>query len=407
MTQSLLNEKTGADRKEEKEEPLSAARKKEKKVPLVVITTGGSGGHIFPAETTMVELQKKGFRLVFMTDRRGKEFTGSLSGMKIYRLMAESVTGKNFFSKAAAAFKLGIGVMQALWLLCRLKPSLVIGFGGYASVPTGIAAEILGIPVMLHEQNAVLGRANRLLAKRAALVATAFEKTERIPEGVRSVYVGMPVRPVVLKHLPAPYPKREEGIFDLLVFGGSQGARFFGEFLPKALKGLPSELKKKIRITQQVRAENLEQVRGVYETGGFFEVVLAPFFSNMPELMAKAHLVVGRSGASTITELFAFGRPAILIPLPTSADNHQVKNAYFFTETGAGWMMTEAELTEESFRSRIKELIENPVLLEKASACALARKNTQAALKTAQAAEKIIKQGAFGKENKGQEAPNA
>ena len=380
MTQSLLNEKTGADRKEEKEEPLSAARKKEKKVPLVVITTGGSGGHIFPAETTMVELQKKGFRLVFMTDRRGKEFTGSLSGMKIYRLMAESVTGKNFFSKVVAAFKLGIGVMQALWLLCRLKPSLVMGFGGYASVPTGIAAEILRIPVMLHEQNAVLGRANRLLAKRAALVATAFEKTERIPEGVRSMHVGMPVRPVVL---------------------------FFGEFLPKALKGLPSELKKKIRITQQVRAENLEQVRGVYETGGFFEVVLAPFFSNMPELMAKAHLVVGRSGASTITELFAFGRPAILIPLPTSADNHQVKNAYFFTETGAGWMMTEAELTEESFRSRIKELIENPVLLEKASACALARKNTQAALKTAQAAEKIIKQGAFGKENKGQEAPHA
>ncbi len=398
MIQSSLHEKTDGGQKNASIDSFSKKTEKTGLAPLIVITTGGSGGHIFPAETTMKELQKKGYRLVFMTDRRGKEFTGDLSGVKIYRLMAESVTGKKLFSKAAAAFKLGIGVMQALWLLFRMKPSLVMGFGGYASVPTGIAAEILGVPVLLHEQNAVLGRANRLLAKRAAVVATSFEKTERIPSNVQTVYAGMPVRPSVLEYLPAPYPERKNGMFDLLIFGGSQGARFFGEFLPKALAGLPVELKKKIRITQQVRADHLEQVRKIYDSCGFSEVVLAPFFSNMPELMAKAHLVIGRSGASTITELFAFGRPAILIPLPTSADNHQEKNAYFFTETGAGWMMKESELTTENFALRIEELIKNPALLEKASGCALAHKNTQAALKTAETAEEVINKSACEKQ---------
>ncbi|MDD4520317.1 MAG: undecaprenyldiphospho-muramoylpentapeptide beta-N-acetylglucosaminyltransferase [Alphaproteobacteria bacterium] len=358
-----------------------------KKNMFIIITTGGSGGHIFPAEATALELLKKGFDILFVTDKRGLNFEEKLPTKHI---RAQTVSGP-FLQKIVGTFKLGIGLLQALFLLIRRRPAMVIGFGGYASIPTVVAAQILCIPVVLHEQNALLGKSNRFLAHRIAFIATSFPKTELIPQKIKTIQIGMPLRAPILEKLPAPYPSFKEE-FNLVIFGGSQGAKIFGEFMPRALLNLPEELRAKICLTQQVRKEELQKVKTLYEHAGFKKVVCESFFSNMPEILAQAHLVIGRAGASTITELFAMGRPAILIPLPTSADNHQFKNARYFTETGAGYLIHEKDLTVKDFSNRLLELFNHPELLEKASACALKQANTTATKKFAEKVQTYLKE---------------
>lgn len=331
---------------------------------LIVLTTGGTGGHIFPAASLALELQKAGYRIAFITDKRAKNIPDVLSD--VHYIVAEGVTGRSFLRKIGAAFKLLFGTIQAGFLLIKLQPKAVVAFGGYACVPTGLAAQFLHFPVMLHEQNAVLGRANRLLARRTKLIATSFTPTALIPGNVPTVETGMPVRPPILEKANCPYPDQGAD-FHLLIIGGSQGARAFSSVIPEALNVLPPYLKARLILTQQVRAEDMEKVREAYRNSGIKTVTLSPFFNNIAELLEQAHLVISRAGSSSLAEFSVMGKPALLIPLPTAADDHQTANARSFTQSGGGWLMIEKDFTPEALATRLCELMENPAVLKKAS----------------------------------------
>ena len=342
------------------------------KKKLIVLTTGGTGGHIFPAEAVASYLKKEtDCKMAFVTDKRiQKRVSGTLATLPVYYICATSVTGKTLFGKMTAAFKLIYGTLQAIRVLLKLRPQLVVGFGGYASVPTVFAAQFLHIPVALHEQNAVLGRANRFLARRTNLIATSFTPTKLIPSGTHTVQTGMPVRDQIAQKAGAPYPK-DTNEFRLFIMGGSQGARAFSDILPKALVALSPELKAKLVLTQQVRAEDMDRVQEEYRNSGIKSINLSSFFDNVPEILSDAHLVISRSGSSSLAEFSALGRPALLIPLPTAADDHQTENARIWTAGGAGWLMVERETTPEIITERLTSLMENPAVLSNAAKCAL------------------------------------
>ena len=333
----------------------------------IVLTTGGSGGHIFPAQAAAEALLALNMDVIFITDKRGKEFQG-LDKVKTYRLSAESVTGRSFFGKIRAAFLLLYGAIQALFLLKKLRPDMVIGFGSYASIPVGIAAEMLKIPVLLHEQNAVLGRANRVLAKGARLILTSFQKTYLIPASVPTKWTGLPVRPTVLSVANAPYPP-EKG-YHLLVFGGSQGATFFSKGVADAIAALPENILKKLHLVQQVRPEDLKRLKDFYAALPFASVTLKSFFDDMPQQLVEAHLVIGRAGASTISEALTVGRPLILIPLPTSADDHQKMNALQCTDMN-GWVTDERSFSVPEFSGLLKNILSDAELRQKKAKLAL------------------------------------
>lgn len=360
---------------------------------IIVLTAGGTGGHIFPAEAVATCLAKRKYQLVFISDKRGNAISGTLGKVPIHFVSAEGIAGKGFVKKAIASCKLLWGTLQSMILLIKLKPALLIGFGGYASVPATLAAEILHIPVILHEQNALLGKANRLLAKKAQLIATSFDPTGMIPSGIVTKKIGMPVRSSILKKVGTPYiPHKKE--FHLLIMGGSQGAKVFAKVIPEALNLLPKELKSQIVLHQQVRAENMEKVKELYKDSLFKSIELSPFFENIQELLSMAHLIISRSGSSSLAEFAALGRPSLLIPLPTSADNHQVENARVFTQKGAGWLIIEKDFTAEKLATRLTELMQNSYTLEHAAKCALLEGKKNAAKTFADTVEILIKKGA-------------
>lgn len=323
----------------------------------IVLTTGGSGGHIFPAQSVATELIKKGYQVVFITDKRGNAFQ-NLPEVKTYHLVAESVTGRSIFGKALAFCKLFLGAGQAMRLLVKIKPALVIGFGGYASLPAVMSAQMLKIPTILHEQNAILGRANRVAAWRVQMIATSFPNVGRVPKNIQTVHVGQPVRPPILEKQNTPFPQSED--FNLLIFGGSQGAHFFSTHLPQVLMKLPPAYRAKICLTQQARPEDEESVRKAYENAGFKSLTIASFFKNMPDLFAQANLVIGRGGAGTLTEVMVVGRPVIVIPLPTAADNHQVANAKQVEAVGAGWLVEQKDFNVDEMVAKLKFLMDHP-----------------------------------------------
>lgn len=362
------------------------------KKKLIVLTTGGSGGHVFPAEALATEMKGKEFDLAFITDKRiQNKIQGTLSTLPVYYVAAEAVTGKSFFRKVICAFKLWYGTVQSIILLTKLKPAMVVGFGGYASLPAALAAQLLHIPVVLHEQNAILGRANRLLARKTKLIATSFTPTRLIPEGILTQQTGMPVRPQIAALKETPYPTDTDE-FRLLIIGGSQGARAFSDIIPKALVMLSPELKAKLSVTQQVRAEDMERVQEEYRNSGIKAIHLSSFFTNIPELLANAHLVISRAGSSSLAEFSVLGRPALLIPLPTSADDHQTANARVWTADGSGWLMIEKDTTPDKLAARLMELMDNPEVLGRAALCAHKPQSTQSGAQLAHTLAKLLKE---------------
>ena len=359
-----------------------------KKKQLAIVTTGGSGGHIFPAEAIAGALLYRGFDVAFVTDKRGQAFRG-LADVPTHRLMADRIMGRSVFGKALGAVKLFLGAVQALWLMKKLQPACVVGVGGYASIPAVMAAHLWHIPIVLHEQNAILGRANRMLARGVDVIATSFAPTMQVPGGVPTVQVGMPARGGILERGNTPYPPVKSG-FNLLIFGGSQGARFFSAALPKSLLLLPPAARARINLTQQARPEDIAHVREIYRGAGFQSVTIQSFFNNMPELLAQNHLVIGRAGASTLTELMIVGRPAILIPLPTAADNHQMENARLFCDAGAGWLVSERDFKAEAFAERLKGLMQNAADLKNAGAVASRMAHPKAAAQVAELVYNIV-----------------
>jgi len=348
----------------------------------VVLATGGTGGHVFPAEALAGELEARGVPFALLTDKRGRQWHGALAGRPVHYVRSASPSGP-FGRRISAMATLGLGLFDAWWALGRIGPSAVVGFGGYASVPTMIAARLRRLPAMVHEQNAVLGRANRLVLGGVSRVATSFAATRHLEGDQRACLVGNPVREPVRALRTSPYRAPDEGrIVDLLVFGGSQGAASFSQVVPEALLSLPKSLRTRLRLVQQCRPEDMEGVYQRYVRAGIL-VEMAPFFADLPRRLAAAHLVIGRAGASTVAELAAIGRPSILVPYPHAADDHQTANARAFQATGACIVIPHESFTAPALADHLSRLIEEPGRLAEMAAAAHAAGRPDAAARLA------------------------
>lgn len=344
-----------------------------KRMPhFVVLAAGGTGGHVFPAEALAQEMIARGHRLVLVTDKRGAAYGGALGSLETHHITAGSIAGQGALGRVKGLINMGIGVLQAKKLLQTMKPEAVVGFGGYAAAPTVVAALQLGLPTIIHEQNAVLGLANRLLAGKVDHVCTSYELAKKPPKDARLTRTGMPVRPAIVATGYTPYQApTADGTIRLLVLGGSQGARVFSDVLPAAIKLLPMDIRRRLEISQQSRPEELDRTHQAY-VGSEAHVQLRHFFDNVPELMAKAHLLISRSGASTVAEVSAAGRPSLLVPYPFAADDHQTANARTLEAAGGGWMMPQNKFTPEAVAEQLVRLLTQPQLLADAAQAAAA-----------------------------------
>jgi len=355
----------------------------------VVITAGGTGGHMFPALALASELERRGRTVALACDERGARYLPE--GVEAFKVRASSPSG-SITKRMSGLINLGLGFVQSWWWLKRQNPIAVAAFGSYASVPVGVAAGLLRLPILVHEQNAVLGRANRMIAKRASGLALTFAETEHadmLPED-RHMMTGNPVRPEIRQHMGEAYRLPAEGEpLEILVIGGSQGARALSDVVPAALDRLSGRERSLIRLTQQCRPEDLERVELAYKALGF-EAELKSFFDDLPARLAKAHLVISRSGASSISEMLVLGKPSILIPLPYSLEGDQLANAKVVEAAGGAWLLEEAMLTGELLADKIRRVLEKPEILSEAAgkARALARPDAGEAL--ADALERII-----------------
>jgi UDP-N-acetylglucosamine--N-acetylmuramyl-(pentapeptide) pyrophosphoryl-undecaprenol N-acetylglucosamine transferase len=347
----------------------------------VVLAAGGTGGHIFPAQALAAELQRRGRRIVLMTDQRGAGYESAFAGVPVIRVRAGTFARAGRLGQARVMADIALGTLQARRHLKRLRPGLVIGFGGYPSLPVMAAAISLGLRTCVHEQNAILGRVNRLLAGRVDAIAAAFplasSRDAKFAE--KLIVTGNPVRDAILDAAETPYAAPDEtGPFNLLVTGGSQGATIMGEIVPPALAALPPAFRARLRVTQQVRAEDIERVAAHYAANGI-EAECAPFINDVPRRLAFAHLVIARSGASTVAELAVVGRPSILVPLPTAMDDHQTANAKALADAGGAWLVPQSEFSPAEIAKRLQRLATVPARLADAAAAAKSFGRPQAA----------------------------
>jgi len=333
--------------------------------PLILLAAGGTGGHLFPAEALGVELIRRGLRVRLATDARALRYSGLFSNDNIDVVPSETVRGRNPLSLARTAIMLGYGTAVAVNLMRRLKPAAVVGFGGYPTLPPLIAARLVGVPGIIHDANAVLGRANRFLSSRVNAIATSLPGVfDRDPAlAGKATTVGTPMRPAILAAAAVPYASPEpNGPLLLLVVGGSQGARVMSDIVPGAIEKLEPALWSRLILTQQVREEDMARVRAVYDRIKI-DAELAPFFADLPARLASSHLVISRSGAGTVAELAAIGRPSILVPLPGAIDQDQFANAGVLSQAGGGLRIAQAEFTQDRLASEISGLAAEPAKL--------------------------------------------
>jgi UDP-N-acetylglucosamine--N-acetylmuramyl-(pentapeptide) pyrophosphoryl-undecaprenol N-acetylglucosamine transferase len=302
----------------------------------VVVAAGGTGGHLFPAAALSHVLAARSFEVHLVTDERAEKYGGDFPASEIHTIAAASPSGGSAFSRAQAALTLTRGTFAARKLFKHIAPRVVVGFGGYPAVPPVLAAAWLGVPTLLHECNAVIGRANRFLAPWVDAIAKGFEALGGLPESLvaRAHLTGNPLRPMVLEAARLPFPDWSDGRRKILVTGGSQGARIFSDVVPAAIALLQEGLRRKLILVQQAREEDEERVHSAYAALGV-DAEVRSFFPDLPARMAQAHLVIARSGASTVSELAVIGRPAILVPLPHALDQDQAANAKQLAATGA------------------------------------------------------------------------
>lgn len=340
---------------------------------MVILAAGGTGGHIFPAEALAEVLLKRGLQPVLVTDRRFFRYAqagveGVFGRIPVHTIRSASLRG-GVVSKCVALVSVMAGVVQALGLLRKLRPVAVVGFGGYPSFPTMVAAIILRRPTILHEQNSVLGKANRALAPYVTRLATSYHATRHVPEALaaKTQRTGNPVRGAIQALAQLPYPEPvADGMLRILVIGGSQGASIFSEVLPKAFASLAPDLRARIRLDQQCRAPEIEALKRRYADLKM-QVDLAPFFADVAVRMAAAHLVITRAGASSVAELMVAGRPAIFVPLPGATDQHQYHNAEAIEDAGGGWVMAQSGFTPEALAARIETFLRLPSSLATAA----------------------------------------
>lgn len=340
---------------------------------IIVLAAGGTGGHLFPAEALGHELKARGYSVHLVTDSRAERFAGKFPAEDIHIVPSATIGSKNPIAVARALFKLWTGMRAARSLFSRLKPRAVVGFGGYPTVPPLLSAATMGIPTVIHEQNAVMGRANKMLANKVVAIAGGF-----LPEGsgqyaAKTVVTGNPVRPDVIAAAERPYHSSAgSDSFNLVVFGGSQGAQFFSSAIPSAICLLDDEVRKRLHIVQQARPEDQEKVTACYAKLGL-PAEVSPFFGDMPARIADANLVICRSGASTVSELAVVGRPSVLVPYPYALDHDQAANAAALKAKGGAEVIAQSALTPEKLAGLIRDAMNEP---ERLAAVASAAKET-------------------------------
>lgn len=338
---------------------------------LILISAGGTGGHMLPAASLAHDLVSRGFRVEVATDWRGYTFEKFFGGLPMHVLKAGTIQ-QGFVRKFTGPAALIVGIVQAYRLIDKLKPAVVIGFGGYPSFPSVYVAQNKKVPTILHEQNAVLGRANVVLSKRADRIALSLPHVEGVSDydQPKIVVTGNPVREEIGRLYAMPYPLlQSDGPLKIFVMGGSLGAKVFSVVVPAALARLPAAQRARIEIVQQCRVEDIETARDIYVRAGI-KARLETFFHDVPDILASSHLVISRSGASTVAEVTTAGRPAIFVPYPYHADMQQKANAETVADQGGAWVMTEEGFTEDALLTRIETFLQNPETLFRAAEAA-------------------------------------
>jgi UDP-N-acetylglucosamine--N-acetylmuramyl-(pentapeptide) pyrophosphoryl-undecaprenol N-acetylglucosamine transferase len=349
--------------------------------PVVLLAAGGTGGHLFPAEALAMALARRGVTVDLATDARGGRYGGKFPARQVHVIPSETVRGRNPIALARTGAMLGLGLVKAYLVLGRIRPALVVGFGGYPTLPPLLAASLRRIPTLIHEQNAVMGRANRLLAPRVSAIAVSFAGVlDAQPTlAAKATRTGNPLRPAVIAASASAFAAPEaDGLMRLLVFGGSQGAKIMSDVVPPAVERLALSLRKRLLLAQQTREEDLTRVRATYERLDIAAEV-APFFADLPARIAAAHLVVSRSGAGTVAELAGIGRPSILVPLPGALDQDQFANAGVLAAAGGALRLPQDEFTPERLANEIAWLASAPEKLVAMAAAARSQGTLDAA----------------------------
>ena len=358
---------------------------------LAVVAAGGTGGHLFPAQALAEVLIARGWRIALASDDRVASLAESFPAERRIGLSAATFRRGDPAGMARAGFHVARGVLQARKAFRALKPAVVVGFGGYPSAPGLLAAVSMGLPSVVHEQNAVMGRANRWLVPYVKAVACAFPALEKAPakDAARAVVVGNPVRPEIRALYAVPYePPGETGPLRLLITGGSQGARLLSETMPEAVARLPEPIRKRLKVQQQTRQESMEHARAVYAEAGV-EAEIAPFFTDMAARLKAAHLVVGRSGSGTVNEFAVAGRPSILVPLGVALDDDQGRNAQVMADAGGALVVREPQLSAPRMAGMLQELLSDPERLKRMAASARSIAVPDAAEKLADVVEGV------------------
>ncbi|WP_027057943.1 undecaprenyldiphospho-muramoylpentapeptide beta-N-acetylglucosaminyltransferase [Mesorhizobium loti] len=371
---------------------------------VILLAAGGTGGHLFPAEALAHELIERGWAVHLATDDRAERFAGHFPAAAIHPIQSATMGSKNPIAVLGAFWKIWRGVRQASAIIGRIKPDAVVGFGGYPTLPPLYAATRRKVPTLIHEQNAVMGRANRALAGRVDAIAGGFLPQDTSATGEKTVTTGNPVRPAVLEAAKTPYAASSgEDPFRLLVFGGSQGAQFFSDAVPGAIALLSDAQRKRLVITQQARADDVARVKAAYAALGV-AVEVSPFFTDMAARIAAAHLVISRSGASTVSEIAVIGRPALLVPYPYALDHDQAANAAALAAAGGGEVHPQSSLSPESIAGLIGGLMDNPERLAAMAAGAKSAGRPDAARLLADLTEAIASKKTVSDFRKGTQA---
>nr|WP_260482505.1 undecaprenyldiphospho-muramoylpentapeptide beta-N-acetylglucosaminyltransferase [Sphingomicrobium flavum] len=354
----------------------------------VILAAGGTGGHMMPAHALADELKRRGHGVMLVTDARGAKIPAIFDEVETHVLPAGRMEG-GIFGPIKTIWGIYKGTKAAGELYDAFPPDVVIGFGGYPAMPSLLAAQRRGVPTLLHEQNAVLGRVNRALAGKAKAVATAYKKVQGLKDPRKAVLVGNPVRAEVRRLGEIPYPAFDEtSPLHILVTGGSQGATILGEVVPAAMGMLPDELKHRLNIVQQCRAEDIDEVRQTYVDLDIPAETMT-YIEDMPTRIGEAHLIIARAGASTIAELTVAGRPAILIPLPSATDDHQTYNAMDMAEGGGARMIRQSNFTPETLAAQLAEICSDPQALANAAQRSLSIGKPRAAEELADLVERV------------------
>lgn len=361
------------------------------KAPLLIIAAGGTGGHMFPAQALAEVMLERGWRVRLSTDARGARYTGGFpDAVEIMQVGSATFARGGIAAKALVPFKILGGVVAATWRMLFDKPAVVVGFGGYPSIPAIAAATLLRLPRLLHEQNGVLGRVNQLFAKRVDMVACGTWPTV-LPEGIEGIHTGNPVRASVLRRAGAGYIEPGDYPMSILVMGGSQGAGILSDVVPFAIAALPDEMRAHIRVSHQARTEDRWRVAETYADAGI-AAEIEPFFEDVPNRMSEAQLVVSRSGASSVADISVIGRPSILVPLAAAIRDEQTANAQALVDAGAAIRMPESKFTVENLREQILNVLGNSAGATEMSRAALSCGIPDAAERLAALVEELAEQ---------------